>query len=276
LILVYGDDSEDEKNQRVVAVAGVVGTIPAWRALEREWIVRTDGIPFHANSCESDQGPYKDFPHAENKALYKDLVMIMAQSHIHGIGVAIDLIAGNQIFPNTEDISYYKAFLRVIQIMTDCAMENREIADYTFDMRMDTQHNLALLYGAVRENERDWTSYLADEFHFAYSRNQPRLQVADLMAYEAFKALDNKVGPVKRPERKSLEALVATKRFKVEAYSAEWFTDLKKNYGDLEKKVGFNGNDYRNWLAERKRMHNVSNLILFMDWIARRDKCKIT
>ena len=74
MILVYGDDSEDEKNERVVAVSGVVGTIPAWRALEREWVVRTAGIPFHANLCESDQGPYKDFPHAENKALYKDLV----------------------------------------------------------------------------------------------------------------------------------------------------------------------------------------------------------
>lgn len=271
MILVYGDDSEDAKNERVVAVAGVVGTIPAWRALEREWIVRTDGIPFHANLCESDQGPYKDFPHAENKALYRDLVTMLAQSHIRGIGIAIDLIAGNQIFPHTEDISYYKAFLRVIQIMTDCAMENEEMADYTFDMRMDTRHNLALLYGSVRENEPDWTPYLANEFHFAHSRNQPRLQVADLMAYEAFRALDNKVGPVRRPERKSLDALVGTKRFKVEAYSIEWFTDLKKKYGELEKKVGFNVEDYRNWIAERKRGYNISNLILFMDWIAKRN-----
>lgn len=272
VILVYGDDSEDEKNERVVAVSGVVGTIPAWRALEREWVVRTHGIPFHANLCESDQGLFKDFPHAENKALYKDLVTMMAQSHVHGIGIAIDLIAGNQIFPHTEEISYYKAFLRVIETMKDCAEGNGEIADFTFDERMDTQHNLALLYGSVRENEPDWTPYLADEFHFAYSRNQPRLQVADLMAFETFKGLDNKVGPIKRPERKSLNALAATKRFEVLAYSTQWFTDLRKNYGELEKKVGFNGDDYRNWLAKRGRSHNISNLILFIDWIAKRDK----
>jgi hypothetical protein len=271
VIPVYGDDSEDEKNARVVAVAAVVGTIPAWRALEREWLVRTNGIPFHANSCESDQGPYKNFSHGENKALYKDLVTMLAQSHIHGIGVAIDLIAANRIFPHTEDISYYRAFLRLMQTMTDCAKANGEIADFTFDMRMDTKHNLALLYGTARENEPDWTPHLADEFHFANSRNQPRLQVADLVAFETFKALDNKVGPVKRIERKSWEALAGTKRFEVEAYSVEWFNDLKKNYGELEKKVGFNSEDYRNWLAEKGCLHNISNLILFTDWIAKRD-----
>jgi hypothetical protein len=271
VIPVYGDDSEDEKNERVVAVSGVVGTIPAWRALEREWSVRTNGIPFHANLCESDQGPYKNFPHRENKALYCDLVTILAQSHLHGIGIAIDLIAANQIFPHTEEISYYKAFLRVMEAMKDCARVNGEIADFTFDMRMDTQHNLALLYGTARENEPDWTPYLVDEFHFAHSRSQPRLQVADLMAFEAFKALDNKVGPIKRIERKSLEALASTKRFEVQAYSIDWFKDLKRNYGELEKKVGFNLEDYRNWLTKKGRSHNTSNLILFLDWIAKRD-----
>jgi hypothetical protein len=148
---------------------------------------------------------------------------------------------------------------------------NGEIADFTFDMRMDTQHNLALLYGTARENEPDWTPYLVDEFHFAHSRSQPRLQVADLMAFEAFKALDNKVGPIKRIERKSLEALASTKRFEVQAYSIDWFKDLKRNYGELEKKVGFNLEDYRNWLTKKGRSHNTSNLILFLDWIAKRD-----
>jgi hypothetical protein len=59
----------------------------------------------------------------------------------------------------------------------------------TFDLRRNTEYNLALLYGTVKENEPEWTPHLADELHFAYSTNQPRLQVADLLAYEAFKAL---------------------------------------------------------------------------------------
>ena len=60
-------------------------------------------------------------------------------------------------------------------------------------------------------------------------------------------------------------------RFEVHGYSNEWFDDLKKNYGDLEKKVGFDWQDYKNWLAERKQIHNISNLILFTDWVSKRE-----
>src|ERR1700688_2112186 len=98
MILVYGDDSADEKRERVCAVAGVVGTWRAWRLLEREWLIRTNGIPFHANDCESDRGDYRNTPHSENKALYKDLAIMVAKSHLYGVGVVIDLMAGNSVF----------------------------------------------------------------------------------------------------------------------------------------------------------------------------------
>ena len=55
-IFVYGDDSADGKRQRVCAVAGVVGTWGSWRSLEREWLIRTNGIPFHAKDCVSRPG----------------------------------------------------------------------------------------------------------------------------------------------------------------------------------------------------------------------------
>jgi hypothetical protein len=71
VIFVYGDDGADEKNKRVCAVAGVVRTILGWKALEREWLVRTGGIPFHADECKSDLGAYKEFTQQENKELYK-------------------------------------------------------------------------------------------------------------------------------------------------------------------------------------------------------------
>src|SRR4029077_8136115 len=99
-LLAYGDDSSDEKRERVCAVAVVVGTWRAWRLLEREWLERTNGIHFHAKDCESDHGDYRNIPHAENKALYKDLVTIVANSHLYGIAVAVDLKAARRAFPN--------------------------------------------------------------------------------------------------------------------------------------------------------------------------------
>ena len=145
MILVYGDDSSDEKRERVCAVAGVVGTIMGWRDLERQWIVRTNGIPFHGHDCDSDHGDYENTPHEENKALYRDLSIMAAESHIYGFAVAIDLIASQRVFPGSPEIAYYRAFLRVMEYMKKCAEGNREIAEFTLDMRMESEHNATLL-----------------------------------------------------------------------------------------------------------------------------------
>jgi hypothetical protein len=268
-ILAYGDDSADEKRQRVCAVAGVIGTWNSWRALEREWLVRTDGIPFHAKDCESDWGDYKGKPHAENKALYKDMATMLANSSVYGIGVAVDLVAAKRVFPATPDIadiSYYRSFTRVIEVMKNVAKESGEIADVTSDARRDTEHNAGLLYGHVRENQPEWTPYLAEKMTFEFSRNQPRIQVADLIAYEAMRGLDNYVGSKKRPTRKSWSVLHGTGRFLIEAYSDDWFQELKVNYAELEKKVGFGEKEYKEWLREKNRQHNMTNVIQFFDW----------
>jgi len=271
MILVYGDDSSDERSERVCAVAGVVGTIMGWRSVERQWLAITNGIPFHAKDCDSDQGDYKNRPHDENKTLYRDLTVLVAESHLHGFGIAINLIALHRVFPDAEDLAYYRAFLRVMEVMKDTAKKNAEIAEFTFDMRMDNEHNAGLLYGSTRENEPEWAPHLADKISFEFARKNPRIQVADLLAREAMKALDNQVGPVKRDVRKSWKALRETGRFEVEAYSDDWFNDLKRQYADLERKVGFCKQDYVNWLAERNRHHNVTNMFLFVDWFSKRN-----
>jgi hypothetical protein len=50
MILVYGDDSADEKRERVCAVAGVVGTILAWRNIERMWTGGWHTLPHHLDA----------------------------------------------------------------------------------------------------------------------------------------------------------------------------------------------------------------------------------
>jgi hypothetical protein len=275
MLLVYGDESMDETKQRVCAVAGVIGTELSWKDLERRWIYRInqthEGIPFHATNCDSDQEEYKKIPHEVNKDLYRDLAILVADSYVCGFGQAIDLMALHRVFPEAEDISYYRAFLQVLITMKDLAKANEEIAEFTFDMRMESEHNAGLLYGSARENEPTWTPYLAEKITFEFARNNPRIQVADLLAREAMKALDNERGPVRRIMRKSWKALRDTGRFEVEAFSDEWFTGLKSQYAELEKNVRFCRQDYIDWLKVRNREHNITNLIHFMDWIARRD-----
>jgi len=220
---------------------------------------------------DSDEGDYKRFSHAENKQLYKDLTILIAQSHLHGYGLAIDLMAANRVFPKAPDFAYYRAFLRVMQVMKNCAKTNKEVADFTFDIRMESEHNAGLLYGITKEYEPEWSPHLAEKVTFEYARKNPRIQVADLLAREVMKALDNHVGPIKRPMRKSWQALRETGRFDAEAYSEEWFSDLKNKYAELERAVGFREQDYVNWLAVRNRQHNITNMFLFVGDMAKRD-----
>jgi len=139
-------------------------------------------------------------------------------------------------------------------------------------MRLESEHNAGLLYGYARESDQTYTACLASKISFEFAKDNPRIQVADLLAREAMKALDNFVGPVKRPIRKSWKALADTNRFDVAAFSTEWFSSMKQQYAEVQKIVGFNQNDYVQWLKDRNRQDSISNKFHFITWIARRDK----
>jgi len=272
MLFVYGDESMDETKQRVCAVAGIVGTEEIWAAIQTKWIDRTGGIPFHANDCDSDYGDYKNTPHADNKALYRDLAIMLAESGLAGFGQAIDLKAKEAIFPGGSDLAYFNAFIRVLEAMRNFAINTKETLEITFDMRLESEHNAGLLYGYARESDQTYTACLASKISFEFAKDNPRIQVADLLAREAMKALDNFVGPVKRPIRKSWKALADTNRFDVAAFSTEWFSSMKQQYAEVQKIVGFNQNDYVQWLKDRNRQDSISNKFHFITWIARRDK----
>jgi hypothetical protein len=245
VLFVYGDDSADEKKERVSAIGVVVGSKEAWEALESQWIARNKGIPFHAKDCESDQGDYKKLRHQENKELYRDLTTMLVESELGGIGIAIDLLAQRKIFPYSLDLAYHRAFLEVLERVRSLAAFCGEIATFTFDVSTENEYNAGLLYAITRENEPEMFEHLHAEISFVPARECPRVQVGDLMAFEAMKALDHTVGPIKR-KRKSWEVLRATERFETLSYGIDWFIDLQRHLGELETKVGFNKQDYIN------------------------------
>ena len=93
---VFGDESADEKTQRVYAVSGVGCSEAQWDDFEQVWIERTSGVPFRPADCEADRGYYKQFPHEENLRLYKDLVILLANSNIMGCATIVDLKCTSQ------------------------------------------------------------------------------------------------------------------------------------------------------------------------------------
>jgi hypothetical protein len=271
LLRVYGDESSDEKKERVFAVAGVIGSEEMWDAIERRWLSRTGGVPFHANNCDSDRGHYQGMPHAENKTLYRDLTVLLAESGLGGWGFAMDLAAMRTVFPDAPDVTYYRCFVEVIAAMRICAVNNQQQVRFSFDKREESDHNAGMLYGMFRKAP-EWEASMFPEISFVSSREHARIQVADLFARETMKALDNKVGPVKRPARKSWLALYGTERFHIEAVSIDWYEDTKRKMGEIQTAAGMSHESYLAWLTEYHLVHNVSNMFRYMLWCDQRDR----
>jgi hypothetical protein len=264
MLSCFGDESSDESKQRVFVVAAVIGNDDQWNRLEPQWKGRTGSIPFHATDCDTDQGDYRSRSHSENKALYKDVITLLAESGLVGFGFAIDLIAQNKVFPNAPDFVYYKGFLEVLDRMYNLCVKHNETVKFTFDTRLNTDHNAGLLYGQVIEAMPQWKERFFPEIGFVSSRTHWRIQVADLMARESMKLLDNMIGPVKRPPRKSYLALSAVDRFLTDVVTIEWFEDLKQKMPEAMKLYGMEEFKYHEWLRARNRQDSMTNLLIWM------------
>jgi hypothetical protein len=123
-----------------------------------------------------------------------------------------------------------------------------------------------LIYTHLREDNPHWKERLASKLFFESSRENPRIQVADLFAREAMKALDNEIGPTKRPIRKSWQALRETGRFQVESFSKEYFGALKNDLPNLHELFAFNPEDFQAWQTIKKRQWNLTNYFEFLRW----------
>jgi hypothetical protein len=274
MLLVYGDESMDETHSRVCSAGAVIGTEEQWASIEAKWVERNHRVPFHANDCDSNHGVYaplseehSDERHRLNKALYRDLVTILADSGLSGFAASMDIAAQTAAFPTMPDYwTYYKVLVDVIEFIKNCASDMREVAEITFDSRVESEFNASLVYANQREENPEWREYLAPKLSFECSRKNPRIQIADLFAREAMKDLDNLIGPVKRPPRKSWSALRATRRFVAYNFSTDWFRALVPNLPDLAKREGFTRVDYEGWLKERNRQHNLTAYIEFFHW----------
>ena len=181
-----------------------------------------------------------------------------------GIGIAIDLVALKNILPGGVALAYYRAFTECLVRAADVAENFGEIAKLTFDISTENEYNAGLLYSVARGTEGQLAKWLDAEISFVPWKSSPRVQTADLLAYEAWKALDREL--TEKKPRKSWEVLRATDRFETFAYSEDFFRDVKahRDSGEGEKIAGFKETDYLDWLRKTGRHHDISNLIRFL------------
>ena len=239
---VFGDESHDEENERVFAVAGVLGDEADWQTATEAWTNRTRGRIFHASDCECDLNDFSESSHAENLRLYADLAKILAGSRLMGFGAAMSLEDYDKFFaPSLRNNAYYLCFRTVILYLGRMARRiiPQGIIRFTFDHNLETENNAAKVYDfVVNMPGTDFKEYFDDEISFS-SRRNPKIQVADLMARETMKHFDNQFGPVYRISRRSFQTLADSKRFAFEFYTKHYFADLVQKANDLAKGQGY-------------------------------------
>lgn len=227
---VFGDESSDESKSRVFAAAGVFGHDDDWKSIGEAWLDRTKGVIFHAADCETDKGDFQTNTHADNQALYKDLTQLICRSRLMGRSHAMDIAAWRSHFSQVpDDVPYLSCFRHVVHRCGDLArlIIPQGKVEFTFDNRQETDYNAGVLYTYMAQmKEWDGSAYLNEKVSFA-SRKYIGIQVADLVAREAMKHLDNMIGPVKRDTRRSMRALMDTHRFEFTFHMKEYFDDFK-------------------------------------------------
>jgi hypothetical protein len=262
MLQVFGDESHDSKGVRVFAVAVLFGTEQQWAEFKGPWQAGLQGRVFHAADCETDHGDFAGSEHSENLKVYADLTKILASSHLLGFGSAMDLAGYHEFFPDRPaDIPYYRCFRDVV---FQCGRWAKwaiplDEAQFHFDQRVESDYNAGVLYGHIATLQ-DWdcAPFLRKTLKIA-SRSEVGIQAADLYAREVMKHLDNTVGPVKRPMRRSMETLRATERFGCDLHLRDFFEGFRMKFDLVAARVGMSQEHYREWLTKTGLADSISS-----------------
>jgi hypothetical protein len=258
----------------VFAVAGLFGDEAEWTSVKKAWLNRTKGKVFHAAQCETDAGDFADSPHKENQLLYKDLTKILAASNLLGYGRAMDISEFSLLFPNAvKHQPYYMCFQDVVTAFATntsvCIPPDK--VEFIFDHNIEVEYNAASLYSYMKSlSEWRFHEFLADKISFA-SRKEPGIQMADLVARETMKHLDNIVGPEKRSTRLSMKALSESRHFKFDFFQREYLQDLRRKINILMR-PGSSISEYKTWREAHRLVDNADSRLRYMIWVRSQER----
>lgn len=265
MIHVFADESSDGTQERTFAIGAIIASNEEWVRLENKWSERTGGKVFHATDCESDQGLHSATSHSENKTLYKDLVTILAESKAWGFGAAYDFCSYRELFPAVDlEICYLRALLFIVNFFKGFSDRHfKDVVQFTFDRREQSNYWAGKIYSLMAfapENR----ALIKEDLVFSSPSICPRLQMADLFTYEVRKELDNRIGPIVRPRRRSMQVLTKDERFGCDMFLREYFEDMKRKLPAVEvNDPAFTREAYRAWLEKVQRTDTTKNRLLF-------------
>lgn len=198
----YGDESSDEKAERVFLVCAVIGLEPEWQRVEQEWRDLLGNRVFHSRNWR-------------DAATFDTLVALVGESSLFSVVGWLDLKAEATRFPDRlRGVSYLTCFTTVlleagvfVEEMAK-ALEEQFCIELVFDHRKQSETAAAMNYSRVVNWEK-WatTDLFKKRVTFESSRDHVRLQVADLVASVVRRDLDRtpEARKMKTPHRRALK-----------------------------------------------------------------------
>jgi hypothetical protein len=226
----YCDESED-KESKVLSLAGFLGKAEDWETLQEEWITRvkpTGVSAYHMTDCDNGQGEFSDskgWTKRGRTQLTTDLIEIITKYNVYllGLSVLLDDYESIPQFPGTNEclgrdkwhLLFQGIFMYAVKLLGP-APQSENIACF-FDWK-EKKGVAYSIFDDIKSNPNlgEWTKRLGTlafgHKEFDVVDSIPLLQVADIAAIETRKALANPITHPNLSERKSLTRLKQTGR----------------------------------------------------------------
>jgi hypothetical protein len=205
----YFDDSGDEKKNKFAVVGGVIAYENVWSHFELMWANATYDLkkPFHAADCEAQRGCCEGWTVQQSISMMKKLTDIIEETGLGVFGSIISIPEYRAVFPKSGEYDPY--YLAVKHSIINMAYLGR-LSAHDLDFRaISVMHEEGDRTGRVYEIFKEMklvSSWPDAKYLDGFSIGSKRvngLQVADLVAREAFKHVDN-LGerPIRKPVKK--------------------------------------------------------------------------
>jgi len=221
----YCDESED-KDSKVMSLAGFLGLAEDWDNLQEKWIARvkpTGVSAYHMTDCDNAGGEFADakgWTKSDRTQLTVDLIELLAQHKVFllGLSVLLDDYRSLPPFPGTTELLgldkwhllFQGIFMYAEMLLGPEAPPDEMIASF-FDWK-DKQGAAYLFFNDLTNKQETlpWTKRIGTlkfgHKEFDVPGSIPLLQTADIAAVETRKTLANPITNPHLPERKSLGA----------------------------------------------------------------------
>lgn len=257
LFKFFCDESHDSTNQkrmpgdppfqpRSFVVGGMFGDLASWNKIEREWSRKNDleGVArFHASHLNARTWEYDGWSKARGIAYSKEILKILRRPSVHLHGLSIGLFADEYrrviSAKGQEKLGHpYLLCFKTVLTMLGSQLENggfqpEDQVEVIID-RNDFDVEAVRLFYKLKDDPRFIFRHRLATCTPASSDEIVGLQVADFVAYEAFRLMHGKRTSKDFDMRPSMKAVLGKIGFLGLAYGEETLSRIKDDVDRME------------------------------------------